>query len=279
MKLRSILFSPADKPERVRKVLESGAADVVVADLEDGVSPDNKTMAREAAAALYAEVASAPAVRAVRINAWPGSLAEQDLEAVLPSQPDLLVVPKAEDPSHIEALDARLSESGAPDTRLLLILETAKGILNAADLAACPRVVAVAFGAEDLSADVGIRRTPDNANIAVPRAMVPIAAAAAGVQAIDMITADYQDTDRCQAEAGSARDLGYAGKMCIHPVQLEPVHQAFAPSEAELAWANKVVDAANAEGITAGGVITVDGQMIDVPLVEQAKRLLAAAEP
>lgn len=275
MRLRSVLFSPADRPDRVRKVLENGAADVVVADLEDGVAPDNKADARRAAADLLRDVPEAPAVRAVRINAWPGSLAEDDLDAVLPSRPDLIVVPKAEDVDAVRALDARLAEAGADDTRLLLILETARGVMRASDLAAASdRVVAVAFGAEDLSADVGIRRRPDNSTVAVPRALVPIAAAAAGVRAIDMITADFHDTDRCAREAAEARDLGYAGKMCIHPAQLDVVHDAFAPSQDDVAWAKKVLEAAEDHGIQAGGVIVVDGEMVDVPLVEQARRII-----
>lgn len=278
MKLRSVMFSPADNPGRVRKALLSGAADVVVADLEDGVAPDLKDEARANAADILRD-RDARAVRAVRINPWPGSLAESDLEAVLPSRPELIVVPKVEEVDAVRALDARLEEAGVQRTRLLLILETAKGVLRAAELAeASDRVVAIAFGAEDLSADVGIRRDDSNQNVAVPRALVPIAAAAAGVRAIDMITADYQDTARCGREATEARDLGYVGKMVIHPMQLDAVHDAFAPSKDDVAWAKRVLAAAEEHGVTQGGVVSVDGQMIDVPLVEQARRVLELAD-
>ena len=278
MRLRSVLFSPADKPDRVHKVLASGAADVVVADLEDGVAPGRKEEARRAAADVLASASDVSCLRAVRINVWPGSLAEADLEAVLPSQPDLIVVPKVESVDAVRLLDARLTEAGADETRLLLILETAKGVLHAEELAtASDRVVAIAFGAEDLSADVGIRRSPDNREVSVPRALIPLAAAAAGVRAIDMITADYQDVARCKREASEARDLGYVGKMCIHPGQLDAVHAAFAPTPEDVAWATKVVAAADAHGIAHGGVVSVDGQMVDVPLVEQARRILTDA--
>lgn len=277
MRLRSILFSPADKPDRVRKVLESGTADVVVADLEDGVAPANKAQARQDAASLLRDIPEASCVRAVRINAWPGSLAEDDLDAVLDAKPDLIVVPKVEDADAVAALDARMSQAGS-DAGLLLIFETAKGVLHAEALAnASDRTVAVAFGAEDLSADVGIRRGPDNASIAVPRALVPLGAAAAGVRAIDMITADFRNTERCGREASEARDLGYMGKMCIHPGQLESVHAAFASTAEEVAWAEKVLAAAEEHGVESGGVVAVDGQMVDVPLVEQARRVLANA--
>ncbi len=278
MKLRTILFSPADNPGRVRKALLAGAADVVVADLEDGVAPHLKEEARANATDILRD-RDARAIRAVRINAWPSSLAESDLEAVLASRPDLVVVPKVEEVDAVRALDARLQEAGVERTRLLLILETAKGVLNAAELAAASdRVVAIAFGAEDLSADVGIRRDAANRNVSVPRALVPIAAAAAGVRAIDMITADYQDVERCGREAAEARDLGYVGKMVIHPGQLDAVHQAFAPNREDVEWAKRVLLAAEEHGVTQGGVVSVDGQMIDVPLVEQARRVLENAD-
>jgi citrate lyase subunit beta/citryl-CoA lyase len=277
VKMRTVLFSPADKPERVRKVLASGAADVVVADLEDGVAPANKEMARQAAADILSESSSANSVRAVRINAWPGSAAESDLEAILPFRPDLIVVPKCEDVQAIQMLDERLAQSGADETRFILIIETAKGMVHAAALAgASSRVAAIAFGAEDLSASVGIRRTPDNSTVAMPRAWVPIAAASAGVWAIDMITTDYEDVERCGREAAEARDLGYAGKMVIHPGQIATVHVAFSSSENEVAWATKVMAAASEHEINDGGVIAVDGKMIDAPLIEQARRILAS---
>jgi citrate lyase subunit beta/citryl-CoA lyase len=278
VRLRSLLFTPGTQPERIEKALRSGAADVVVADLEDAVAPRDKIEARIAVRnALLATAGKAKAARAVRINAWPSKLAEEDLAVLLTAKPELIVVPKAHDVAAIEALDARIAavEDEPGSIGLVLIVETAAGVLAAARLAAFDRVVALAFGAEDLAADVGMRRSPDNHEVAVARGQVVLAAAASGKAAIDMICADYQDLDRARREAGQARDLGYRGKMCIHPAQVPVVHEAFAATKAERDWARKVVAAAENAGAASGGVVVVDGRMVDVPLVEQARRLLA----
>ncbi len=274
MKFRSVLFSPADKPERVAKAMATGAADVVVADLEDGVHPDNKSMARVAAAHVLADATESHVLRAVRINPWPGSAAEADLEAVLPGNPDLIVVPKVESLDAVEALDARLGES---DARLLLIFESARGVMHALQLAeASDRVVAVAVGAEDLAADAGMRRSAGNEEVRTARQLVVLAAAAAGVASVDMITADFRDTERTQREAIEAKAYGFDGKMVVHPAQVEVVHAAFAPTEDEVAWAKEVVAAADEGGLDAGGVVVVNGRMIDAPLIVQARRILAS---
>lgn len=268
MRLRSVLFTPGTRGDRIEKALQ-GPADCVVADLEDAVAPKDKAEARQAVADVMARIAEAPAVRAVRINPWPGKLAEADLDAVLPAHPDLIVVPKAEDPEAIESLVHRVDSTR---TQLLLILETARGVLNAQALAACPGVVAIAFGAEDLAADAGMRRSESNDEVAVPRSHVALAAAACGVQAIDMITADLGDEARFSREAKEARSLGYRGKMCIHPKQVPLVHDAMAPTAEEKEWAKRVLDAV--DGLEEGGIAVVDGKMIDVPLIRQARRLL-----
>ncbi len=273
---RSVLFTPGTRGDRIQKALQAGAADVVVADLEDAVAPDQKDEARDEVRAALQVVPASPAQRAVRINPWPSALAEADLDAVLAAEPDVLVLPKAEDPTSVQALDARLGDSPA---RLLLILETAEGVLNARELArSSDRVAALAFGAEDLAADAGMRRSPSNEEVAVPRSLVALAAAAAGVAAVDMITADFRDQQRTTREATEARALGYAGKMCLHPTQVESVHAAFAPTPDEVDWARRVVAAADAEGAGAGGVVVVDGKMVDVPLVRQARAILADAD-
>lgn len=269
---RSVLFTPGTRPERIQKALETGAADIVVADLEDAVAPQDKIEARIAVRNALLAVPESTAERAVRINAWPSRLAEEDLEVVLHAAPELILVPKAESVDDILALDARLD---GHECGLLLILETAAGVLAARDLAGCcDRVRAIAFGAEDLAADAGLRRSASNAEVAVPRALVALAAAAEEKDAIDMITADLDDADRLGREAFEASSLGYAGKMCIHPKQVAVVHAAFAPTPEEVAWAKRVVAAAEAGDVGAGGIIVVDGRMIDVPLVAQAHRIV-----
>lgn len=282
MRLRSVLYTPGDRGDRLEKALREGLADLLVADLEDAVAPANKEAARKAIVQAFGKVPERKGLRGVRVNS--GAAAHDDLKAVLPARPDLVALPKCEEPAAVAAVDALLGQledrHGIPrgNTRLLVILETAAGILAARELAkASPRVIAVAFGAEDLAADAGMRRSPSNSEVAVPRALVALAAAAAKVQAIDMVTADPRDVERAGREAQEARSLGYAGKMCIHPAQVPAVHAAFAPTAEEVAWARRVLDAVEAAGIGAGGVVVVDGKMVDVPFIEQAKRVLRDA--
>jgi len=287
-RLRSVLFCPADRPERVVKALREGKADCVVADLEDAVAPERKAEARQLAAQALREVpvGAVAALRAVRVNGWGTGLAQADLEAVVPARPDLVALAKAESPHQVREADTLMGQverrSGIPvgSTRLLLHVETAAGVLSARELAAAStRVLALAFGAEDLAADAGLRRSASNAEVSVPRALVALAAATAKVGCLDMITADPRDAERAGREAAEARSLGYTGKMCIHPAQVAAVHAAFRPTEAELAWARKVVAAVDGSGIGAGGVVVVDGRMVDVPFIEQARRILAEAAP
>ncbi len=274
MTWRSVLFTPATRIDRVEKAWANGAADVVVADLEDATPPDQKDQARAEVVALLQRTNSDACRRAVRINTWPGPIGDADLQALMECPPDILVVPKAEDAGDLEALVAH-----APDCDILAIVETAKGVLQAQAIADVNKVAAIAFGAEDLAADAGMRRTPNNAEVAVPRSLVALAAAAHDVAAIDMITADFRDADRFRREADEAVGLGYAGKMCLHPDQVAAAHAAWTPTEEEIARARRIVAAAEAAGAGSGGVVVVDGKMVDVPLVRQAKSLLDRVDP
>ncbi len=272
--MRSVLFTPATRIDRVEKAWTNGSADVVVADLEDATPPEQKDAARSDVVELLGRMGETTCRKAVRINPWPGPLGDADLQALADVAPDIIVIPKAEDAGDVEALVAH-----APSCDIIAIIETAKGVLNAAAIAQVNSVVALAFGAEDLAADAGMRRSPSNVEVAVPRSMVALSAAAHGALAIDMITADFQDTDRFRREADEAVALGYAGKMCLHPSQVASAHAAWTPSQEELAWAKRVVDAAEGAGAASGGVVVVDGKMVDVPLVRQARALLSRASP
>jgi citrate lyase beta subunit len=285
LRLRSILYTPGDRGDRLQTALKDGKADVVMADLEDAVPAERKADARQQVLAAWKAVPSSRSLRGVRINAWPSPEAEADLEAILPGRPELVAVPKCEQVADLRALDGKLKmhegRHNMPlgSIRVMAILETAAGVLAARELAAASkRIAAVAFGAEDLAADAGLRRSADNAEVAVPRALVALAAAAAGVAAVDMITADPRDLERTALEAKQARSLGYAGKMCIHPLQVVAVHEALRPTAQEIAWARRVSDAVEKAGIEGGGVAVVDGRMVDVPFIRQARRILADAE-
>jgi citrate lyase subunit beta/citryl-CoA lyase len=275
---RSVLFTPGTRADRWLKALE-GPADVVIADLEDAVAPADKAAARRSVQQALRDAAKQPAraERGVRINAWPSGWATEDVDALAGSRPELVAVPKAEDPDEVRALSDALAKRGC-EAGLLLVLETARGVLRAPELAlASKRVRCVAFGAEDYAASVGARRTRDGLEVLYARSRVVAAAAAAGVDAIDQVFVDLDDLEGLEREARFAAQLGYRGKMLVHPGQVEPVHRAFRPTEAEVAWARGVLKAVGDAGVAEGGVVVVDGRMVDRPLIAQAERVLALA--
>ncbi len=275
---RSVLFTPASRADRWRKAVEAAAADVAVADLEDGVSPGDRPEARQELGEALRAVKKTRTERAVRINPWPSSDASADLAVVPPEACELIVVPKVESADAVKALSVALDERSHP-ARLLLIVETARGVLHADRFPpASDRVVALAFGAEDYAATVGARRTHRATEVLWARSRVVAAAAAYGVDAIDQVYPDFKDLDGFVEECRFAGQLGYVGKMLIHPDQIQPAHQAFAPSEEDVARARKILEAAEDAGAGSGGVVVVDGRMVDRPVIEQARRVARLAD-
>jgi citrate lyase subunit beta/citryl-CoA lyase len=274
MARRSVLFSPGDQPDLMRKAPGTGA-DTVVFDLEDAVAPGRKDEAREAVDDVLADPGFDPDCEVcVRLNPEP-RVAAEDLEAVLDGDPsiDAVMVPKASSGADVREKDELVREHGY-DLPVLALCESAEGVLDAREIAATPAVDAVAFGAEDLSADVGATRTEGGEEVAYARQHVVLAAAAADVDAIDTVFTDVEDTDRLAEETAFADQLGYDGKMAIHPAQVRVINDAFTPAEADVEWAEKVLaarDEADAEG---RGVFRVDDEMIDAPLVARAERIL-----
>lgn len=275
MRLRSLLYTPANRPERYTKAWLEGSADAVCADLEDAVAAADKDAARQAVVDALRAHPRAKALRAVRVNA-PGSVHhEADVANVLAAGCDLLVVPKCEDPVLLARLAARVEREATAATRVVAILETARGVIAARELCAVGGIAAVCFGAEDLAADVGLQRSADNQEVQAARQWVALCAAAARVHALDMITADIKDVARVEREARQARAWGYRGKMLVHPAQVPPTHAAFAPSAQEVQWARKVLAAVEAGQVAEGGVVVVDGHMVDVPVIAQARHTLS----
>ena len=282
--LRSLMFVPGAKARLLEKA-RTAAADAVILDLEDGVAPEAKAEARGLIRQALDAGPFGPQV-VVRINGWTGGLAQDDLAVTLPGGGvDAVCLPKAENPDEVQALarwlDGWEAQQGlaAGSLGVLLMIETALGVLRALELArSSPRVQALCLGGEDLSRDLGAVRTREGQELAYARAHVVVAARAAGVWAIDTVYTDLQDEDGLRAEASQARRLGYSGQLLIHPNQIEPVHQAWAPSAAEIEWARRVLasfDEATARG---DGVVALDGKMIDAPVVARARELLAAIE-
>lgn len=257
----------------MRKGPDSGA-DVVVFDLEDAVAPNRKAAAREAVADVLTNPGFDPDCEVVvRVT---GQESGVDLDALLAGEPrlDALMLPKAESGADVDALAAAAAERGA-DLPVFALCETAAGVLHAESIAAADATTAVLFGAEDLSADVGATRTDEGTEVLYAREHVVLAAAAAGVDAVDTLVTDIDALDRLREDAAFARDLGYDGKIAIHPSQVPVINDAFRPEEEQVEWARRVVDAV--EDREGEGVVRVDGEMIDAPLVSRARRILDRA--
>jgi citrate lyase subunit beta/citryl-CoA lyase len=274
MARRSVLFSPGDRPELMRKAPTTGA-DVVVFDLEDAVVPDRRASARESVREVLADLdrSDGPEV-CVRVSPA-GKGAAADLDAVLAGSepdPDALLVPKAGDADDVTHLADMAAERDA-DLPVLALVETAAGVLHAEDIAAAAPTDALVFGAEDLAADIGATRTSEGTEVLGAREHVVLAASAAGVDAIDTVHTDFEDESGLRAEAAFARDLGYDGKLVIHPAQVEPINEAFTPDPERVEWARRVLAAREEAREQGRGVFAVDGEMIDAPLLAQAERI------
>lgn len=263
----ALLFCPADRPDRYAKAL--AAADGVILDLEDAVSADNKDTAR---AALVAAVLD-PARVIVRVN--PAGTPEHaaDLAALRPTGYRRIMLAKTETGAQLAGL--------GDDWQVVALCETARGIVNAAEIAAAPNVIALMWGAEDLIASMRGRtsRYPDGRYRDVARharSTVLLAASAHGKAAIDAVYVDIPDLDGLAAESEDAAASGFSLKGCIHPTQAAVVRKAFQADEAQIAWARRVLAAVRDASAQDKGVLKVDGQMIDAPLIRQAEAILAS---
>jgi citrate lyase beta subunit len=266
--LRSLLFAPASDEHKLWKALAS-AADAVVADLEDATAPDEKEAARVIVETVFAD-AEARSARVLRVNAPGSEWFEGDLELADRLELDLLMLPKA-----TPLTVAALGPGGPP---VLAIVESADGLRLAYETAAAERVFALALGTHDLGAELRTSARSDGLEILYARSKVVADSAAAGRRPpFDTVYLDVRDPGGLEEECLLASTLGFRGKLCIHPGQLEVVNRVFAPSEAELAWARRVLEAYE-QGLREGrGAVALDGKMVDMPIVRQAERLLTEA--
>ncbi|WP_332898541.1 HpcH/HpaI aldolase/citrate lyase family protein [Haladaptatus sp. CMSO5] len=277
MARRSLLFSPGDRPEMMQKAPGVGA-DVVIFDLEDAVAPERKQTAREAINEVLTDSSFDPDCEVcVRVNPI-GTVTDADLDGVLAGDPriDAIMLPKATGAADVDALQALLAERGF-DLPVFSLVESAAGVLNAVEIANAEATAALVFGAEDLAADIGATRTEDGTEVLYAREHVVLAASAAGVDAIDTVYTAIRDTDGLADETAFAIELGYDGKMAIHPAQVSVINDAFTPEPDQVEWARAVLaarDEAEAEG---RGVFRVNDEMIDAPLIAQAERIVARA--
>lgn len=281
--LRSLLFVPGNQPRMLEKALTT-TGDALVLDLEDSVPPEEKEAARNILARFLPHVGGDRTIF-VRVNGLQTEWTDADLAAV--SSPNLsgISIGKLETPQLAVDLAARLTtieranQLTAGLIRVIPWIETAKGVMNVQAIAAATdRLAALAFGAEDFTADMGIPRTATLDEVAVPRSLVAIGARAAGLLALDTPDPDFKDLEHLARESRQAKALGYQGKFAIHPNQLETINAIFQPSAAELAYARRVVDVFEAARRVGKASIALDGKMVDIPVWKRALRLLESAQ-
>jgi citrate lyase subunit beta/citryl-CoA lyase len=263
---RSYLFVPGNRPDRFDKARLSGA-DVTILDLEDSVSEEDKVTARENVSDWLSSDSSDYPVY-VRINALSTSWFDDDLKAIV--RPGLagVLLPKAERPSDIEAVASRVEST----VSIVPIIETALGLWNVGEVAASSQVERIAFGSLDLQLDLGIEHGSEELLYARSR-LVTASRAMRILPPIDGVTVSLDDPESLTAEVNRARRFGFGGKLCIHPKQVDKVNRSFAPTEAEITWAKRVLEAAK----NTGGAIQLDGEMIDRPVIDKAKSIFSRA--
>jgi citrate lyase subunit beta/citryl-CoA lyase len=278
MRLRSLLFVPGDRPDRMEKALGCGA-DALILDLEDAVAPAAKAEARRHVAEFLN--AHSATLLWVRINPLGGDEIDKDLAAILASHPDGIVLPKAEGGASVAELTRRLTERGNATSRILAIAtETPAAMFQLGTYGGLKRLAGLTWGAEDLPAAIGAATSRETDGRYTPpyelaRSLCLFGAAAAGVAPIETVYPAFRDIDGLAAYAARARRDGFTGMMAIHPDQVPAINSAFTPSVAEIAHARAVVAAFEAQ--PGAGALSLDGRMIDRPHLLQAQRTLAAA--
>jgi citrate lyase subunit beta / citryl-CoA lyase len=286
--MRSLLFVPADAPGKLDKALGCGA-DAVIIDLEDSVAPERKEAARRAVAEFLGNAQRSRARLIVRVNGLDTGLTDADLDAVVPARPNAIMLPKAEGGASVMHADAKLTAREALHDIaqgsvgiVAIATETAKALFLAGTYGgASARLVALTWGAEDLSAELGAEANRDaGGNFLDPyrlaRTLCIAAAAAADVPALDTVYVDFRDDAGLRRECEAARRDGFTGKLAIHPGQVATINEVFTPTPAAIAKAEAILAAfAAAPG---AGVVGIDGVMYDRPHIARAERLLARAK-
>jgi citrate lyase beta subunit len=280
---RALLFMPGDDRRKIEKGATLGM-DSIIMDLEDGVALNNKAAARTTAAAALREIDFGRTEKLVRINPHGSPLWHDDLMETLAARPDGYVLPKVGTAHEVQTLSVLIADAEARHgwprggIRLLAIIETARGVANLPAIAESDtRLDALIFGAEDLAGDIGATRTPEGWEVFYARSAVIIHAKAAGLQAIDTPFVDLNDSAALTADTRRALNMGYTGKLAIHPRQVEPIQQVFTPSAEEIARAKRLIDAHTAHQSAGSGVFELDGKMVDMPMVRAAESVLARA--
>lgn len=281
---RSRLYIPGNNPDLIINAGLFGS-DSLILDLEDSVAPEQKFDTRFVVRNILTCKTNfmGASERIVRINPPGCEYGPADLEMIVPARPDVILIPKcetADDVVNVEIIVEKLEKAhGVPDRILFMpLIETARGVMNAYEIArASKRSVALCFGAEDFTRDIGCERTRDGRETLSARCSIVYAAKAAGIEAIDTVFSDIEDMEGLRKSTVEAQSLGFCGKGLIHPGQIKVVHEVFAPTPEQIHYANKVMQAiedAKARGL---GVIALGSKMIDAPVVDRARKTLELA--
>jgi len=280
---RALLYMPGDNWKMITKSVTLGV-DSICMDMEDGAAVNKKTEARVTIARALKELDFGTSEKLARINSVGSGWEKDDIEAVLPHHPDGIVIPKVESFEHVEwvgrIIEAAELKYGWPinSIRVLIGVETAKGILNLKEIAAHSRLDAIIFGGEDFAASIGATRTENAIELLYARQAVIVACAANDLQALDIVTIDYKDLEALKVESQFGAGLGFSGKQIIHPNQVSVVQEAFTPSDESIAYARRIVETFEASQKEGKGAYSLDGKMIDMPLLKNAQKVLARAQ-
>ncbi|CAI8012447.1 Citrate lyase subunit beta [Geodia barretti] len=282
--LRSLIFVPGNRANMLERALDFDA-DIIMVDLEDSVPAAEKVNAREVAREWVPKLQEAGQRVMVRLNALDTGLTRDELAAVISPHLYGVSVGKTEsawDLQEIERIIAPLeARAGLAPGQVKIIpwIESAKAMVNVHAMAsASPRIIAIAFGAEDFTNDMGIQRTDDGDEVYHARATVAIAARAVGVASLDSPYVAFRNPEGLRKDAGVARQLGYTGKFAIHPAQVETINELFSPLTDDVAYARRVMDAWYEAEANGRGSLALDGKMVDVPVVKRAQNLLALVD-
>ena len=279
---RALLYMPGDNWKMITKSVTLGV-DSICMDMEDGTAINKKAEARATIAKALQELDFSASEKLARINSVGSGWEQEDIEAVLPHYPDGIVIPKVESFEQVEWAsriieDAELKNGWKVNSiRILIGVETAKGILNLKEIAAHPRLDAIIFGGEDFAASIGAVRTKDAVELLYARQAVIVACAAYDLQPLDIVTIDYKDLEALKVESEFGARLGFSGKQIIHPNQVQVVQEAFTPSDEAITYARRIVETFEASQKEGKGAYSLDGKMIDMPLLKNAQKVLARA--
>jgi len=281
---RALLYMPGDDRRKIEKATTLGV-DSICMDMEDGVAINKKAEARAVIAQAMKDLDFGTSERCIRINSVGSGMEKYDLAAALTTNPDAIVVPKIESAEQVKWVSDHIethelsSNKSIGTVRLLVGVETAKGILNLKEIASADkRLEAIIFGGEDYAASVGAVRTKEAIELLYARQAAVTACAANDLQAIDIVFIDFKDPEGLRNEAEQGAGFGFSGKQIIHPNQVSVVQEAFTPSEDAIEYARRIVESFESSQKEGKGAYALDGKMIDMPLLKNAQKVLERAK-